>query len=126
MRPSKFDADPNSLNAEREFKHWKKIFENYLEGTNSEEDSPALLDRKKHHALMNSVSASVFKLIGDADNFKLAMQELDEAFIKPTNIIYNRHLLITSKKEQMQSIDSYMQGLEKLVQGCNFEAVDTK
>ena len=67
-------------------------FENYLEGAISEGDSPALLDRKKHHALTNSVSANVFKLICDADNFNSAMQKLDEAFIKPTNIISNRHL----------------------------------
>ena len=32
--------------------------------------------------------------------------------------------MITSKQEQMQSIDSYMQGLEKLAPGYKFEAVD--
>ena len=54
------------------------------------------------------------------------ISKLDEAFIKPTNIIYNKHLLITSKQEQMHSIDSYMQGLEKLAQGCKFEAIDAR
>ena len=68
MRPSRFDAEPNTQNAEREYKHWKKTFEDYLEGATSDVDSFALLDRKKHHALMNSVSASVFELICDADN----------------------------------------------------------
>ena len=64
------------------------------------------------------------KLICDADNFNSAIEKLDETFIKPTNIIYNRHLLIASKQEQMQSIDSYMHGLEKMAQGYKFEAVD--
>ena len=104
-----------TLNTEREYKAWKKTFENNLEGATSR-DSPALLDRKKHHTLMNSESENVFKLICDVDNFNSAMQKLDEAFIKPTNIIYNRHLLIISKQEQMQSIDSDMHGLKKLAQ----------
>ena len=34
--------------------------------------------------------------------------------------------MIISKWEQIQSIDSYMQGLEKLAQGCKFEAVDAE
>ena len=84
MRPSRFNAEPNTLNEEREYKHFKKTFENYLVGTTSEGDSPALLDRKKH---INNISANVFKLIWDANNFDLAMHKLDEAFIKPTNII---------------------------------------
>ena len=73
MRPSRFDAEPNTLNEEKEYKHWKKTFQNYLEGATSEGDSPALLDRKKHHALMNSVSANMSELICDADNFHSAM-----------------------------------------------------
>ena len=73
---------------------------------------------------MNSVSANMFELICDSGNFNSAMHKLDEVFIKPTNIIYNRHLLITSK--QKQSIDSYMQGLDKSAQGCKFEVIDTK
>ena len=121
MRPSRFDAEPNILNAEREYKHWMKTFRNYLECAMLEGDSPPLLDRKKYHSLINNVSINMFKLICDADNFNSAMQKLDEAFIKPTNIIYNRHLLITNL-----SIDFYIKGLEKLAQGCKFEAVDTK
>ena len=71
MRPSRFDVEPNTLNAEREHKHWKKTFENYLEGATSEGDSLALLYRKKCHALINSVSTNMFELICDADNFKI-------------------------------------------------------
>ena len=62
-----------TLYEEREHKHWKKTFENYLEGATSERDSPPFLDRKKHHALMNSVSANVFEPVCNADNFNLAM-----------------------------------------------------
>ena len=40
--------------------------------------------------------------------------------------MYIRNLLITSKQEKIQSIDSYMHGLEKLAQGCMFGAVDAK
>ena len=114
MKPSRFDAEPNTLNAERECKHSKKTFENYLEGTTSEGDSSALQDRKKHHPFINCFSANMFELICDPDNFNLAMQKLDVAFIKPTNII-NRHLLISSKQEQMQSIDSYMKNWHKSI-----------
>ena len=101
MRPSRFDAEPNTLKPEKEYKPWKKIFKNYQKGVASETDRPALLNRKRHHSLMNSVSANLFELICDANNFNLAMKKLDEAFINPTDTIYNRHLLITSKQKQM-------------------------
>ena len=79
--------------------------------------------RKKYQALTNGVSANVFDLISDAEDFEAAMQKLDNAFIKPENIIYNRHLMITCKQEHMQSVDAYMQELGKLSKCCKFEAV---
>ena len=65
----------------------------------------------------------MFEIVSDTENFDVAIQALDNAYIKPTNIVYNRHQLITCKQEPMQSIDTYMQQLERIAKSCNFQAV---
>ena len=123
LRPARFDVEPNTPGAEKVYKHWKTTFNNYLESAIDSSIDSAVVERKKHHALINGVSTQVFDLICDCSDFPSAIAALDNAFIKPENIIYNRHLLITCKQEKMQSVDAYMQELEKLVKGCQFETV---
>ena len=43
--------------------------------------------------------------------------------IKPTNIVYNRHQLITCKQYPMKPVHLYMQELKHIAKTCNFEVV---
>ena len=127
MRPERFETEPNAPNAEKLYKHWKLTFTNYLETTIPEGEDNSnnqnAINRKKLFALINNVSADVFDIVSDTDNFDTAIQALDNAYIKPTNTIYNRHQLITCKQDPTQTIDNYMQELERISKTCKFEAV---
>ena len=48
---------------------------------------------------------------------------LQGLYVKPTNIIYNRHVLATRQQNGGETIDYYMQHLEKLSKNCEFAAV---
>jgi nitric oxide reductase large subunit len=47
---------------------------------------------------------------------------LDAAYIRPTSVVYNRHHLITTKQDAGQTIDAYLQNLQRVAKSCNFEA----
>ena len=127
MRPEQFETEPNAPNAEKLYKHQKLTFINYLETAIAAEkgknDNQTNINHKKLFALINNVSADVFDIVSDTDNFDTAIQALDNAYIKPMNIVYNRHQLITCKQDLTQTIDNYMQELECISKTCNFEAI---
>ena len=126
MRPEQFEIEPNAPNAEKLYKHWKLTFINYLETAitagEGNNDNQTNINHKKLFALINNVSADVFDIASDTDNFDTAIQALDNACIKPMNIVYNRHQLITCKQDPTQTTDNYMQELERISKTCNFEA----
>ena len=70
------------------------------------------------NSLINNVSADVFGIASDT-----AIQALDNAYIKPINVVYNRHQLIKTRQDLTQTINNYMQELERISKTCNFEAV---
>ena len=73
--------------------------------------------------IVNSVSASVYEIFSEKTTFATALQALDDTYIKPVSVVYNRHKLMTCQQEQNQSIDLYMQSSERLAKSCNFVAV---
>ena len=52
-----------------------------------------------------------------------AIQTLEILYAKPSNIIFARHLLMTCKQQQAQSLDDYLQKLKKLAKDCNYRSV---
>lgn len=42
------------------------------------------------------------------------------------SVIYNRHKLVTCKQDPTQSVDTFMQELQRLGKSCNFEAVSAE
>ena len=128
LKPERFTTEPNEPEAEKRYKHWKATLQNYLASTltaPADDDQAALAthNRKKLYALQNNVSHAIFELISDSNDYATSIQTLDNAYIKPRSIIYNRHKLMTSRQEPLQSIDTFLQSLEKLSKTCNFEAV---
>ena len=130
LRPKVFETDSNDPNAEKLYKHWKMTFTNYLETSIPDipEDAPnaanqqASVERKKLFALFNNISADIFDIVSEAENYNNAIQLLDTAYIKPASVVYNRHKLITCKQESL-SIDAFKQELQRLSKNCNFQQV---
>ena len=137
LRPKVLETDPNTVNADKLYKHWKMTFENYIEdnitavtpGTPGDEvslrveqETIARNNRKKHRALINNISADIYELVSECTEYDSAIAVLDSTYIRPTNVVYSRHKLITCKQDS-KSIDTFKQDLERVAKSCNFQAV---
>ena len=130
LEPKRFGVVPTLPNAEKLYKHWKRTFTNYLRDTAptplpETETEQTLLKQKQMSALINCISADVFEIIGDIENYDDAIDALDAAYLKPLNVVYNRHLLITCKQDPSQTVDAYFQELSCLAKACSFQPVLT-
>ena len=138
LRPKVFETTTSDPCAEKLYRHWKMTFVNYIEesvpavaaATPGDEASIAAAataiasrNRKIHFALINNISADIYELISECNDYQSSMAVLDAAYIRPTSTVYNRHKLMTSKQEPGQSVDSFKQELERLSKSCNFQAV---
>ena len=114
-RPKTLDLDPSSQNAAKEWRHWKKIFLNYLE--DFKDKLPNF-----HRALIGCVSSSVYEYIENCTTFKESIEKLDSIFIKTPNEVFARHMLATRRQKPGESLDDFYRELEKLRRNCNFKA----
>ena len=65
LKPERLDVDPNTGDADKQFSHWKRTFDNFL---------ASLTSPDKLSILINFVSAQVYEYIVDAKNFDEAMK----------------------------------------------------
>ena len=119
LRPTRFDSLPNTINATKEFNHWFRTFEYYLEVLPQE-------NLNKLRVLTNFVSPEVFEVFSESPDYENAILTLKNAYIKTPNTIYARHRLSTRRQQPGESMDSYVQALKILAKDCNFEAVSAK
>ncbi|XP_014294133.1 uncharacterized protein [Halyomorpha halys] len=119
-RPDKFDTDTDCSTAQREWTHWFRTFENFVEKADIGEDA----DRLK--VLSNFLSSNVFEYINDCTTYETSLATLASLYIKPKNIIYARHLLSTRKQIPSETITQYITALESLVKKCDFKAISAE
>lgn len=115
--PDKLVYVAESTNAEKEFKHWQRTFENYLSL------SGTLNDDDKYKILVKYVSADVYDYFADEKQYKQAMSLLEGLYIKKKNVIFARHQLATRRQQVSESIDEYLQVLHRLSRKCELKDV---
>ena len=69
------------------------------------------------------VTSEIFEHISDAADYKSAIKTLSDLFVRPNNVIFNRHLLATSKQGEVESLEIFLQKLEVISKDCDFKAV---
>lgn len=116
LRPDRFDADPNSSEASKEWKHWHKTFSNFLESISSH--SPNKLD-----VLANYLSPKVYDYISECTSYDSAINTLTGLYVKPKNEVFARHLLATRRQKPGETLDEFLQALKSLSTDCNFKQV---
>ncbi|CAB4023460.1 Retrovirus-related Pol poly from transposon opus [Paramuricea clavata] len=116
LRPERFETDPSSNLASKEWLHWKRTFVNILSVLPQEN-----LD--KLSVLANFVSPTIFLHIEDSTDYDAAMEILESLFIKPKNEIFARHVLATRRQQPSETLDEYLQALKTLSKDCNFKDV---
>lgn len=123
LRPERFDVPTNTAGCEKAYRHWKKTFVNYMDVVCAAIEDANVVAKQKLYALTNSVSATIYEYFADKTTYDTAIVVLDNMYCKPENIIYNRHKLLTSTQSSDQTIDLYIQELERKARDCNFRAV---
>lgn len=116
LRPERFDIDPNAANATDAWEHWFLTFSNFLDTINS-------LNPDKLKTLIHFLSPSVYKIISRSPDYDSAIRTLQSLYVQPKNEIFSRHLLATSKQNDDETLDQFMQKLRNLAKDCNFKDV---
>ena len=116
LRRSRFDILPNTPSSAKEFKHWFRTFEYYLEVLPNEG-----LDKLK--VLINFVSPETFEYISDCTSYDSPIETIKNVYIKSPNTIFARHLLATRRQQHGETFDEYIQVLKIIAKNCNFQAV---
>lgn len=116
MKPSRLDLDPNSPTASKEWKYWKRTYENFI--AECGENAP-----DKLRTLVNYVSHTVFDLIEDCSTYEDATRILEATFVKAPNEIFARYLLASRQQQPSESLDEFLRELKKLSKDCNFKSV---
>ena len=117
LRPDRFDILPDTPSCEKEFKFFLRTLENYLAVL-----PQADLDKLK--VLVNHLSPTVFEYISEELTFQGAVDALKKIYMKPTNVVFGRHVLSIRKQRPEESLDKYLQELKSLAKHCDFKAVD--
>ena len=123
LRPERFETDPNDASAAKEWKHWLKTFQNFLEVSDAEKK---LEESQKLKLLTNFVSHNIYEFISECEKYEDAKKILEDLYVKPSNEIFSRHMLSTRKQQPSESIDQYLQSLKVLSKNCNFQSVSAE
>ena len=117
LRPGTLSTDPNSPEALKTWRHWKRTFYFFIDSL------PTTPPPNKLAALINFVGPSIYELIADYESFDEAIEALEKTYDKPKNEIFARHLLSCCKQEPGETLDQYLQKLKIHSKDCNFTAV---
>ena len=116
LKPLRLDLDPNSPNAAKQWKHWRRTFDNFIE-----ECGDTAPDRFR--SIVNFISAEVFDHDEECETYDAVIETLDRLYVKMRNNIFARHDLATRKQQPGESLDEFLEELKKLSKHCGFDAV---
>ena len=116
LRPERLDLDVKSSNAEEDYNHWIRTFENFLEAVIKSND-----DADKLKVLTNFVTPKVYHYIAHCDSFESAKGMLQSLFIKKKNKVCARYILLNQKQDPSETISDYVASLKQLTRDCDFK-----
>ena len=83
----------------------------------------APLNPDKLKVLYLYISAIIADIIEGCSEFEHAIELLKAVYDKPPNVIHARHLLSTHLRQENESVDQYLQALNRLAADCCFRDV---
>jgi len=108
MRLPLLDADANSPDGPRNWRHLKRCFQSYIQRIEG------VTDADKLDILISLPHASVYAYIRDCETYGDAITCLDNAFLKPVNEVFARHRLNVCQQKVGESLEEFMQRLKTL------------
>ena len=121
MQTYRLDIELGSISAAKEWRHWLKTFENYIEVLTAALPEERNID--KLEVLINCVSHQVYDHVEESEIYDEVIRVLKALYVKTPKKIFARHLLATAKQEVGQSLDNFLLTLTKLSKDCNFTYV---
>ena len=115
LKPRIFDTEHTAPDATKQWKHFHRTFQNFLTAVQGNENRLQLLQ--------NHVSPEVYTLIEECESYEQAITLLKRLYVKTPNAVYARHLLMTRRQQNGETLDSYLQCLKDLSKDCDFRAV---
>ena len=116
MKPERLDLDPNAPNAAKEWRHWRRTFDNFIIECGIDPVP------NKHRIITNLISANVYEHVGNCTDFQSVIDTLDNMLVKSSNVISARHLLSTRRQQSGETLDQFFQDLRKLSKDGKFKA----
>ena len=107
LRPKRFDCDPSSTGADKEWKHLFKTFETFLVAIDPHKPN-------KFVTLTNYIAPDINDYTAHCDSNNSAIHTLKALHQKPLKEIYARHVLATRKQEDGKTLNRYLQALKRL------------
>jgi len=115
-KPARLGLDPNSPDALEEWKAWQLEFDVFVSDID-EANKLALLCRHLTYPL--------YRQIADVESYDDAITQLTQLFSVPKNEISARQLLLTRQQSSRESIDDFVNELQRLSRYCKFKAVSS-
>ena len=97
-------------------------FSNFVDSYCAE---PTISNKDKLKCLIAHISKDVYEYLSECLTYREAIQTLERLYVKPCNIFFARHLLMSCKQQQAQSLDDYLQKLKQLAKNCNYRSVSS-
>ena len=117
LKPSRFNVEPSSPQAALEWQHWFTTLKNFLLAMDVTDEAA------KYRLLINFISPTVYTYISDHKTYTQAINALEAIYDKPKNIMFSRHLLLTTKQQSGQSLDEFLCTLKTISKDCGYKAV---
>ena len=119
LRPDRLELDSSDTECHKKWAHWKRIFEVYIASIETTEKPVKKLDY-----IIGLVSHTIYDLIEDSKDYASVIKTLDEHFGKKVNILHARHVLLTRKQNEGETLSQFLTALKSLSKDCAFEAVN--
>ena len=114
LRTQIFNTDANSEEGPRKWLRGKRTFEGFIRRIDG------ATDRDKLYLLINFIDTNVYLYITECTTYADALNKLECAYVKTVNEIYTRHRLNTSRQNEYESLEDFLQRLKILSNDCNF------
>ena len=112
LKRKDLDVLPTDSNAGSVFKYWMATFESFLQAI---ETGQAAIDPSSvevnRRGLVNFLTPSAYKYIGDCETYEAAVAELKRVYVKTKNNVLARHLLPTRRQHPVESLQQFLQVL---------------
>ena len=117
LKPGKLEVLPEEPDATEIFDYWQKTFDIFLTEVLEKADDADSVNK----LLTNYLTDKTYAFVADTRSYDEAREALNNAYHKPKNTIFARHLFMTRTQKETETIDEYVHTLNQPARDCQFQ-----